>query len=155
MNLKDLVNLAGTHARTVMIGLQQDLVPVWLCIDKDGQPVIIATPWSNDREKALAKRKMKTYMRDHGIDSYSFVTEAWQATVPAGTDLDELTESDRPTNRADRIEVVVACATDNAHAEWRMWKTIRNSKGQVVDLERLQTDSEREPEGWMRDMLDF
>ena len=155
MNLKKLVDLAGAHARIVMIDLQQDLMPTWVMVDKRGKVNIVGTPWENDQEKILAEKRVKAWMRDHDIVRYSFVLEAWQAVLPAGVDPDNLSESDRPRNRADRVEVVVACATDDAKAEWRTWKTIRNETGRVIDLEPFRTDSEAEPEGWMRDMLDF
>jgi hypothetical protein len=155
MNLKNLVNLAEAHARTIMIEFQMDLVPAWLLVDKHDQVHILGTPWQNNHEKAVAEAKVKAFMRKHEIIKYSFVVEAWEAEALSGTDLEEIPEEQRPRNRADRIETVIACATDNAKAEWRMWRTIRNRKGKVINLKPYRIDSDREPEGWMRDMLAY
>jgi hypothetical protein len=155
MNLKNLADLAEAHARTVMIEFQMDLMPAWLLVDKHGKVHILGTPWQNNHGKAVAEAKVKAFMREHEIVKYSFVVEAWEAKALPGTDLEEIPEEQLPRNRADRIEVVVACATDNARAEWRTWRTIRNRKGKVIDLKLYRENSETEPEGWMRDMLAY
>lgn len=154
MNSVDaLISLAEQQARNVLLVLHQPLMPTWVIIDKHGRPHICGTPWENDREKYLAGLAMKLQMRKLGAKAYSFITEAWCAQAPKDWDPDTpLPEKDRAMNQPDRLEVVIAFATDGDQCEWRRWTIRRNWNEQIICLEPAQDNFEK-PEGWIAELL--
>lgn len=148
-----LIKLAEQQVHNVLLVLRQPLMPSWVIIDKDGQPHIRATPWRSDREKALAAIFLKLQIRARKAQAYSFVTEAWAAEAPEGFDdiNTPLAAKDRPMNRADRREVVIAFATDGHRSEWRQWLIRRDWNGRIITLEPAH-DIDK-PEGWIAELL--
>jgi hypothetical protein len=148
--LISLVEMAGDHAKFVLIKMRQHLMPQWLLINKVGKVELIATPWSNEREKDRVAKHLRKYIRESQIEAYSVVLEAWTARMPEGWK-----EGDpRPPNwmRPDRMEMVVAFATDGFSVECRQWTIQRDH------LENVRALAPREDPavglgGWMTELL--
>lgn len=154
MILEKLLTIAETHARAVLIGLGQPLMPTWCLIDRKGNPHVIGTPWRTDLQKEQAEHKMRKEMRKLRVLAYSFVTEAWMARAPKewvpGHKL-EVAPRDNPL----RKEVVIAAAIDRHGNElWRIWDIRRDHLEMVTNLvaQPLDKDSPN-PMGWLAQML--
>jgi hypothetical protein len=149
-----LLDLAEHQARMVLLQLKEDLVPSWVMFSRrTHRAEIIATPWRNDLEKRLCERRLRELMRKKQIAAYSFLSEAWVATAPADWSLDKpLPEAERPAQRADRKEVVMAFASDGTTKEWRVWEIKRDWHEQIITLEPRPLP-EAIPAGWVTELL--
>jgi hypothetical protein len=153
-NLDQLLDLAGHQAQIVLVKHKMpELVPSWVLIQADGGTQIIGTPWRNDAEKTQTGWHMKAKMRELGTVAYSFVAEAWAATLPkAYQDSVYLPDELRPRNRPDRTEVVAALAANAQEAKYRQWEIKRDSDGHVIALERME-ESLKGSRSWMAELL--
>jgi hypothetical protein len=153
--LNALVHLAGMHARQVLVDLGQDLMPSWLLVDKAGKCTIVGTPWRSDQDKQRVRKLMREHMRKHGTVCYSVVVEAWAAHAPPDFNpaKDELQPWEKPLQRPDRWEIVIAIASDGKQTQSKQWKIIRDwsQSGKIITLEPVVMDAGIE--GWMTEML--
>lgn len=161
-HLDGLLALAGHHAQTVLVDLKmRSLVPTWVLVNDNAQVQIVGTPWDDEHEKNRVARKMRFEMRRRKTIAYSFVTEAWTATVEAHElDLERRELKDpmrKPAHRADRQEVVIACAADKSGVMlWRQWRIVRDWQDQIVRLEEKPfpfSVTEHQPQSWLAEML--
>lgn len=149
--LSALVEMAGAHAELVLVKLRmRELVPTWVLVLPTGAASIVATPWRDDRSKGRMVREIKERIRKLGVVGYSFVCEAWTATVS----MEEYGNPDlvRPAQRADRREAVVAIATDGKLKEFRRWEIKRNELELITGLESgpaMGNDSE----SWLSELM--
>jgi hypothetical protein len=151
MNLTQLVELAGRHAESVLIGLGEDLMVTWLMVDADGKTThILGTPWKDDLEKELTRLAIRAYIRVHKITAYSLVTECWAASAPKGWKPGE--PHIRSSEHPDRVEIVIAVATNGKETLWRKWLIKRDSNERVVKLEPEEMDGAK-VSSWMTDLL--
>lgn len=150
MNLTQLVELAGEHAERVMIELGDDLMATWLMVDADDKTHIIGTPWKDDLEKELARIAMHAYIRVHKIKAYSLVTECWAAAAPKGWKPGEPHIEAR--KHPERVEIVIAVATDGKETVWRKWLTKRDWNERVIKLEPEDMDG-TQASSWMTELL--
>lgn len=149
-----LLDLAEKHARLILTVLHQDLMPSWVIVTTDGTAIIRGTPWRNDAEKHLAEVFIKGELTKHHASAFSFVSEAWVAGAPQDWDPGTpMPEADRPANRVDRREVVIAFASNGQDGEMRRWQIMRNWKGEVEHLQREATDDWTQLEGWIADLM--
>jgi hypothetical protein len=145
-----LADLAGEHARQVILGLRQPLAPSWILVGSDRKTHVIATPWRDDAEKKLMAQKMRNKIRQNAIVAYSFVCEAWAATKPRGwTPEKGGGAKDDPKRR----ECVIAMATDGKDYEWRCWLIKRDHLETITGLEPDHDFPGGAPEGWMTQLL--
>ena len=141
-SLDELLDLANRQARQVLLGAPQgaQLLPTWLIAATDRDIFIIATPWADDREKAITAEAMRETMREKKAVAYSFLCEAWMVRKR----LDGMTpqeaydkvylDHEMPRNDPARIETVVATAGDKNGSKTRMWQIVRNAAGVVTEL---------------------
>lgn len=154
--LDRLLDAAEAQARIVLITLQMPLMPGWVIVKPDGTTEVRHTPFKNDAEKLMAEFWIKTEMAELEAIAYSFVGEAWMASVAQDqVTADERLESDwlKPSNRPDRIEIVSAIAVNRESVKSRTWEIKRATTGRVLSLDRRQT---LEPEvfgGWITRLL--
>ena len=139
-----------------MVDNHSDLMPSWLLVNSRAEIAILGTPWSDEREKQLARNFLRLKMRELNVVAYSFITEAWTATAPKSWQPESgeaMPEKEQPRNRADRQEIVIAFATDGKTKAWRQWDIQRDWHEQVVALK--ETDAkEAEIQSWMANLLD-
>ena len=150
-----LIKLAEQHARMVLLEMHAGhLVTSWIFIDQHGAAHIQATPWQNDQEKELAKVMLKAQARKLRTRAYSFLSEAWAAAAPKDWDpTSPLPEKDRPMHQPDRLEIVMAFATDGQKQLWRRWLIRRDWQEQIIGLEALDDSYDQPPEGWVSELL--
>ena len=141
--LDKLIQLAVEHAERVLIGHPgASILPSFVVETGDGQLAIIATPWANERDKQITVLALRATMRKAGVVRYSFISEAWMAIAPAGTEhKTRLADHEMPANRPDRVEVVIISASDAKEVRSVMLRIIRGEAGTVVRLDRDQADA--------------
>jgi hypothetical protein len=148
--LSDLLKLAGEHAYNVMVKNHQDMIPCWAFFDRKNELNVVGTPWSNDKEKEMMGEEIRNMLRAKKATAYSLVVEAWSARMPPGWKVgDPRIESRR---HPDRIETVVAFATDGKTTLWRRWKTKRDYLERVFKLEELPGEYDQVT-SWMTELL--
>lgn len=131
-----LVDLACDHAKGVMVGKQGNLIPVILAFDRSGDVLVVDCRWANDEERGAIARAARHIMRERGVTAYSFVSEMWMAVPPPGWKPgDRLAE--RPKDRLDRMEGVVALATDGVNEAYGAWRTMRAEGGRCIELKPM------------------
>jgi hypothetical protein len=101
---------------------------------------------------------MRAHMARLSIRAYALIVEAWTASTKLDQwnpeSGDPLPQELRPSKRADREEIVIACAVDRETCRWVQWAIMRNHLEQITELrERPFPESERKPEGWLAEML--
>jgi hypothetical protein len=149
--LSRLVEVAGEHARMVLIRLRQQMMPQWVMVNQGGYLDIMATPWRNDREKMVFAHGLRKYMRERRIQAYSVVVEAWAAVAPKGW---KPGEPHMPNwMNPERREVVIALATDGKEIEWRQWAVQRDYEDNVRALEPTELPEGRIARTWMTKLL--
>jgi len=107
-----------------------ELVPTWALAKSDGSLMIAATPFGSNLEKDLMVDAIKKLIKLHDVVSVSLLSEAWMVTQnkpPSGDDLP-------PSERPDRIEVVMISVEDAAGAHVRIWSVERGEGGKVTAL---------------------
>jgi len=156
MSLDELVDKAHTFAEGVLVGKKDAAVcPTFAVQFKSRPAVILATPWSSQRERDAfldAVEITMARMRDE-IVAYSVVSEAWVATQ--AHPFDE-TRDLMPSQRETRKEVVFACATDGSRKRFDLWKIVRDGDAVVTALAPSQMEgweSLGELDGRMLDLL--
>lgn len=132
MNLDELLQSGVDHARTVLVGKPDaELLPAFVIQFKDAPPTIVATPWSNDDDKAVAISAMRALFKIHRarVHSYLFWSEAWMAHEnvdhPIGL---------APRDREDRKEVVIVNAFNLEGGKMVTLEIERGPDGVITDL---------------------
>jgi hypothetical protein len=125
-------------------------MPTWVLVDAEDRMDIVGTPWASDVQKHFFVKKMREKMRKDKIQAYSLVTEAWAAIAPRGWEPGEPIVP--PSERVDREEVVIVCASDGRETEWRQWTIRRDATERVVALEPRESGSGSFG-GWMSELL--
>jgi hypothetical protein len=157
--LDDMLRVAEVQARLILLELHMPtLMPVWLMITAEGKVDILPTPWKDEREKQDYASMIRNLMRKRNVVAYSFLTEAWTATL----DKDEVDqETGRPhdgimqaRHRPDRQEAVIACACTAKLARWKRWRIIREATTErIIKLEEQSEPTGSEAESWLTQML--
>jgi hypothetical protein len=133
--LDGLLGVAGKHARRVLIELKESMGPTWVMVDWENRIEIVATPWADEEEKRVYKVELRRLMRFKGVKVYSFMTEAWIATV-GREEWDEVNarpvDGKMVSERGDRQEVVIACACSREQALWKVWRMVREPTTEVI-----------------------
>jgi hypothetical protein len=151
--LQDLIELAREQAELVLIGLGQDLMPSWLFINDQGKVSIVGTPWQDELEKHITRVALQKKMREDHVVAYSFVSEVWMSTKPAGWKPPPNYQG--ASHEPDRREAVIAFATDGSAQEFRTWLIERDSSERVCALNQVRAKQDEEPalQGWMTELL--
>lgn len=132
-SLDELGEFGLAHARSVLIGKKgAQLLPTFHIQFIDRPPVIMATPWRTNREKATVIAAIRALIKElrPRVDSYAFISEAWlavQRLAPRPTDL-------APSEREDRKEVVIITAFDRKTGFLRAYEIKRGPDAAVTEL---------------------
>jgi len=112
---------------------------------------LIPTPWANDEEKKRMVHDVWLFMQIMGVEAYGFMSECWKAY----TDGEDLANGSfqRPSDRIDKTEVVMAFAVTEKKTLYRTWLMIRDWKGDVVELREDEMPQETEPVSWLAELL--
>jgi len=126
-----LLDAAENQARSVLIGTAEELIPVFLLQDAEGQDYLVATPFVGENADELAHVKdavayaVRRFIKTKKIVRYSFLSEGWLIVRPPGTEYDA---GPPPSEAEDRVEVVLAIATDGVDYQARRWRIKRAGK---------------------------
>jgi hypothetical protein len=132
MSIDELLQSGVSHAKHVLIGEEgAQIIPCFIIQFKDRPPAILATPWTNDKEKWATREAVRLSLKHFydSVDSYMFWTEAWMATEnihhPSGL---------MPSDREDKREVVVINAFDKQNERVCVLEIVRGDDGRVTNL---------------------
>jgi hypothetical protein len=151
--LEELIDLSEDHARRILIGFQESLMPTWLIVDSKGEGHIIGTPWQDVEQKKMVEHEIRQELKRYGATAYSVVFEAWRADAPKGW-LPGTPLPVQPSNNPNRMEVVIAIAANPESVIWRMWRTKRNHLEQVCTLDKMDISQDLEgADSWMAGMF--
>jgi hypothetical protein len=134
--LEGMLDLAENHVRNVLLDMKaEQLMPVFLMIDRDDDVMIAPAPWDGEEEKAQALKMVRATMKVAGVKRYSIVAEAWTAEQPVGWKKGDPV-GPMPEDRPDRKEVVWALAADHKQHRVRVWNIVRGEAGTIVRLDQ-------------------
>lgn len=139
--LERMIDLAFEHAKTVLIDgdPESTLQPCWSLVNNRGNTAIIVTPFTDgERSKEMAALALRVTMKATGTIRYTFACEAWMANVRPG----EQWDNRMPSQRDDRIEVVMINGADAERSLMKSWEIVRGDTGAVVDLKPHWTQEE-------------
>jgi hypothetical protein len=133
----ELLSIAETHARAVLLGGKAEMMPIAHMIKANGEELILATPWRNDFEKQLTQRMLSQLMKKGDVIRYAVVCEAWAAAAMEG-EAETVKPGDVVTpaisKRPDAREIVMAIAVDANGSNTRVLVIKRDANGACVDL---------------------
>ena len=133
LTLEALASHGLEHAKRVLIGKPgAQLIPTFHIQFTNRPPAIMATPWSDDREKMAVVASIRaaiTYFRPF-VDSYSFMSEAWIATQDHAPRPGERP----PSEREDRREAVIITAFNKDTGFVRAYEIKRGPDACVTEL---------------------
>jgi hypothetical protein len=153
--LTNLLDAAEAHARGILIGTAEELIPVFMLQDGADQGYLVATPFVGENANEVTHVKdavayaVRRMIKAKKIVRYSFLSEAWMIVRSR-----EWQEGDGPTpsEAEDRIEVVMAIATDGVDYQARRWRIKRDGRT-CADLVLDSMDDEKGPGGGRFDHL--
>ena len=148
-DLDRLLDVAETHARNtlVMFGMDE-LLPLFHLSCPGTHDHIIQVRFSGDASKDEAAQMIREKIRETGATAYMFLSEAWMVVRKEYT-----AQSVRPADADDRVEVVLALATDGVDYRTRRWRIKRDRRGRCVDLKLDSTGGETRAGGGRFDNL--
>lgn len=142
--LVKLLNMAERYAKSILVGSNADLTPIFDLRDADDESYVVETPFSGkdfeevERCKNHAADAVRDLIHKHGIVRYGFLSEGWmivrQKYIPG--------LSQQPSEADDRIEVVIAIATDGVNTKQRRWR-IKRDGAKCISLALDHTSDER------------
>jgi hypothetical protein len=105
-----MITLKEMHAQACAFGEEQmrkknGLASFFYTLLDDGRTVVIPTPWNNQEEKEDYVAAIRVLANEGLIKAYSFVSEAWLATVDPKTQKELMNV--RPSDRSDREDVLM------------------------------------------------
>ena len=134
-SLSEMLDIAGKHARMVIVGAQAQMIPLFDLRNAEGDSFLVAEQFVGatraevvDRKDAVAGFVREMIVR-HKIIQYSFMSEAWMITRKDW----KQGVSVPPSEADDRIECVIAMATDGKTYLSRRWLMKREGET-CVDL---------------------
>ena len=129
LNVDELLDSSFKHARETLVGKPEaELLPSWLLQTKN-EVMLVATPWHGDKDKDTVISVMRMMMKLHGVQSYSFMSEAWKATESLNHPIGLM-----PRDREDKVEVLIINACDLKGAKIRFYEIKRGADAVVTDL---------------------
>lgn len=146
-NLDQLLELGEQHARRVLIGGKEELVPMFHLVYPDGASMVIGAPWHNDAEKDATVNAIRAAMQIGDVIRYGFVCEAWTLHLAPGEAMDI-----RPSESPNRVEMVCVSACDLKQQKLVGYEIKRDKRGYCTDLVRQQYET-AEVKGTMAELL--
>ncbi len=129
MNLDELFEHGKTFAKYIFQE-QGEIVPMWVCIDKNGQTLPILAPL--DDKDAVADG-LRLLFKEASIIRYVSMLEAWIVKGDhKATTTEELMKDGPPSQHPDRREVVVIEASDGATVKMGFYYILRPEHGEAT-----------------------
>jgi len=129
LTVDELLDQAAERARSVLLGKPKaSLMPTWIIQAKD-KTTLVGTPWDGDEDKTIMTLAIRAMLKKEQAHSYSFMSEAWMAheslSHPIGLS---------PSQREDRIEVLIVTAFDRQGGKVRFYEIKRGKKDVIIEL---------------------
>ena len=132
ITLKQLLDNGERHAREILLKRRQKmLMPFYHLVTADAN-FLVPVQFNGDFEKDLAVLQVKTLAHAKQAIMAMFVAESWMAVY--GKD-DNLETAPRPSQRPNRVEVVMLVATDGNSVEGRVLRMVRDRQNRLTGLE--------------------
>ena len=134
MTLDELMDEADGYMHSILLkGKSESLIPSFMVNTPQGRLVIIAPGDMNDStNKHFVAHVVRTKMLEMGATAYAFMSEAWMVV----RDFRPGKEEDL-SFAPDRMEIVQIIGGDKQGKEaTRIWKIIRDDKGNIIGLDR-------------------
>lgn len=125
-----------------------EVIPMWHAVDAQGEHILIATPWSNDREKDIAVQGLRQMFKEKGVKRYAFMVEAWMRHAASREDI-----SARVSEHPDRREIVNISAEDRKGNRLMGWYYILRPEHGKATLSPLHMGNEILTSGRFTGML--
>lgn len=138
--VEGLIDMARRHANDLYRDNndpEHQLLPIWTGYSPTEGLIVIATPFTGDsyeeseQSKTRALAMVEIMFACKGVTAYSFMSEAWVATVEKHTD--PAIAKLKPSQRMDRREVVTIVAADRSG----------NKKSAAYEIERQPSGAPR------------
>lgn len=137
-DLSALLRTAGEVARATLIERgEPEFVGMYHLISPQGDAVILC-PWHNQQEKLVAIDRVKKIAHRLGATAAMFAGEVWMVArhTPTPWHAKHIFENDDPpSQQPDRVEAIIAVATDGTDTVANVWQIVRTRPGgPVLDL---------------------
>lgn len=146
--IDQLLELGEQHARRILIGGKEELVPMFHLVYPDGASMVIGAPWHNGAEKDATVNAIRAAMQLRDVIRYGFVCEAWTVHLAPGEPMPNI----RPSESPNRIEMVCVTACDLKQQKMAGFAIKRDKRGYCLDLVRLEGETQ-EVTGTIAEML--
>lgn len=124
------------HVATEAMQAEGEVQPIIIAHTKDALVAFpMADAMSSGLLKDIAAKRIGAEMRRRGVDLYVFMTEAWYADVRGQADprLDT-----PPSQRPDRIEVLLISASDAEGDTLAAYRMVRNARGRFQRFDLME-----------------
>ena len=91
------------------------VAPVWLVVDRDGENVVLKSPWSSEEERSLAAIQIRAMLAEMDAAAYVFICESWMVHKKLEglhPSVLERIRHMRVADQAERVEVIWYTAED-------------------------------------------
>jgi hypothetical protein len=139
VDLQKLIDFGFRRASKKLLRRGGELAAFFVLVGPTGERELIEAPLESHFQKPFMACAMREWMRHNATVAYVFVHEAWWAPPPTDWQLGQSVDTP-PSEHPDRMEVVVASATDGFNSRWAIWKIRRGPRGLPVTLEPVQLD---------------
>jgi hypothetical protein len=135
MTLELLIQKAYQIGSDTLLVHNQTVLPMFTIVTENHID-IIATPWADELEKAVAGFIIKAKLREANADAYSFITECWTAKPPPDWQPGMPRNFPPASENPNRKEALIAIAVSRSGEKlYRSWEIIRSPAGQAIALE--------------------
>lgn len=147
VDLDALVAFGEQAARAQLIGTRKQVPPTFIILTPAKGAEVFIAPWKSESEKDLAFHFVASLMKEQRAQAYAFVDEGWMSPIITAAEVLAVQEgrAQRASERPDRIEVVLAYATDGFNERSARWLIKRDELGTCVALERHKLAGGQEP----------
>ena len=133
-------HLRETATKAYKDGIEE-IPPHWTIATKNGQVLDIITPFVGEDSKQTVATVMRGLMGSIDAIRYGFMSESWMVSVKDKSQID----GRPPSERDDRIEVLVVVCSDGEQSKMRAYELIRDwDSGSVTELKLLESMSSDE-----------
>lgn len=130
MDLDELLQALTEHAQNILIERHEEsLMPMYHIVGDE--QLIIGCPWTNEKEKVATLRTIKAEAKKQNATMIGFVCEMWMTVHDTSVDVTKVVP---PSQSPDRIEGVLAVATDGTDTKANCWKIVRAEDNTILCL---------------------
>lgn len=117
-SMRDLADFALEAAASTINKAGGEVIPIFLGWTESKEMLVIATPFSSDKEKQAVALAVTTLFKNKGVTMYCFSAEAWASSYARvegesnGDTEKRIAKLGRPSTQADRKEIITIITGD-------------------------------------------